>query len=122
MLRMCNDLLRRLSKASATVLCGRILILLAHFFQLSERSALNLSSRTNTHDTAVEEEEEEEAQPAAAADTDATMEDGEDQGQAIDREFHQQFWSLQAMFQVSVPSTLLLFGEGGGQLPPPAVT
>lgn len=106
MLRMCNDLLRRLSKASATVLCGRILIVLAHFFQLSERSALNLSSRTNTHDTALEEEEEEQ-QPAAAADAYATMEDGEDQGQAIDREFHQQFWSLQAMFQVSASPTVL---------------
>jgi THO complex subunit 1 len=104
MLRTCNDLLRRLSKASATVLCGRILILLAHFFQLSERSALNLSSRTNTHDTAVEEEEEEEQASAAV---DATMEDSEEQGQAIDREFHQQFWSLQAMFQVSTSSMML---------------
>jgi hypothetical protein len=51
MLRMCNELLRRLSKASATVLCGRILILLAHFFQLSERSALNLRCLTPPHAT-----------------------------------------------------------------------
>jgi hypothetical protein len=58
---------------------------------------LSRSSRTNTHETAVDEEEEEE--PAAAVELDSMVEDGEEQGQAIDREFHAQFWSLQAMFQ-----------------------
>ncbi|KAL6328091.1 hypothetical protein AAG906_033368 [Vitis piasezkii] len=38
MLRTCNQLLRRLSKANDVVFCGRILMFLAHFFPLSERS------------------------------------------------------------------------------------
>ena len=47
MLRTSNEMLRRLSKANNTVFCGRILMLLAHFFPLSERSALNLISKSN---------------------------------------------------------------------------
>nr|XP_016483759.1 PREDICTED: THO complex subunit 1-like [Nicotiana tabacum] len=38
MLRTCNQLLRRLSKANDVVFCGRIIMFLAHFFPLSERS------------------------------------------------------------------------------------
>ncbi|KAH8935144.1 hypothetical protein BDL97_17G013800 [Sphagnum fallax] len=40
MLRTCNQLLRCLSKANDVVFCGRILMFLAHFFPLSERSGL----------------------------------------------------------------------------------
>ncbi|XP_047154359.1 THO complex subunit 1-like [Vigna umbellata] len=40
MLRTCNQLLRRLSKANDVVFCGRILMFLAHFFPLSERSGI----------------------------------------------------------------------------------
>ncbi|KAL6495764.1 suppressor of the transcriptional defect of hpr1 by overexpression [Orobanche gracilis] len=42
MLRTCNQLLRRLSKANDVVFCGRIIMFLAHFFPLSERSAVNI--------------------------------------------------------------------------------
>ncbi|GLT64971.1 hypothetical protein SLA2020_374300 [Shorea laevis] len=48
MLRTCNQLLRRLSKASDVVFCGRILMFLAHFFPLSERSAVNIEEVFNT--------------------------------------------------------------------------
>ncbi|KAJ0605153.1 putative THO complex, subunit THOC1 protein [Helianthus annuus] len=54
MLRTCNQLLRRLSKANDVVFCGRIIMFLAHFFPLSERSAVNIkgvfnvSNETNT--------------------------------------------------------------------------
>ncbi|XP_042299168.1 THO complex subunit 1 isoform X1 [Sceloporus undulatus] len=39
LLRMCNDLLRRLSKSQNTVFCGRIQLFLARLFPLSEKSA-----------------------------------------------------------------------------------
>lgn len=42
LLRMCNDLLRRLSQAQNNVFCGRIQLFLARLFPLSEKSALNL--------------------------------------------------------------------------------
>ncbi|XP_029348171.1 THO complex subunit 1-like [Acyrthosiphon pisum] len=38
LLRMCNDLLCRLSRSRNTVFCGRILLFLAIFFPFSERS------------------------------------------------------------------------------------
>uniref|UniRef100_S4RFN5 Uncharacterized protein n=1 Tax=Petromyzon marinus TaxID=7757 RepID=S4RFN5_PETMA len=38
LLRMCNDLLRRLSKSQNTVFCGRIQLFLARLFPLSEKS------------------------------------------------------------------------------------
>ena len=38
LLRMCNEVLRRLSKASNTEFCGRVLVFLATAFPLSERS------------------------------------------------------------------------------------
>ncbi|GLT60141.1 hypothetical protein SLA2020_368420 [Shorea laevis] len=47
MLRTCNQLLRRLSKASDVVFCGRILMFLAHFFPLSEHSAVNIKEVFN---------------------------------------------------------------------------
>ena len=48
LLRMSNEMLRRLSKADNTVFCGRILMFLASVFPLSERSGVNLKSLVNT--------------------------------------------------------------------------
>lgn len=47
LLRMCNDLLRRLSRSQNTVFCGKILLFLAKFFPFSERSGLNIVSEFN---------------------------------------------------------------------------
>nr|CAG4636859.1 EOG090X0324 [Ceriodaphnia reticulata] len=47
LLRLCNDLLRRLSRSQNTVFCGRILLFLAKFFPFSERSGLNVVSEFN---------------------------------------------------------------------------
>uniref|UniRef100_A0A8C7LAE6 THO complex 1 n=1 Tax=Oncorhynchus kisutch TaxID=8019 RepID=A0A8C7LAE6_ONCKI len=47
LLRMCNDLMRRLYKSQNTVFCGRIQLFLARLFPLSEKSGLNLQSQFN---------------------------------------------------------------------------
>lgn len=47
LLRMCNDILRRLSRSQNTVFCGRIQLFLVNLFPLSEKSALNLMSHFN---------------------------------------------------------------------------
>uniref|UniRef100_A0A0N5APP6 Death domain-containing protein n=1 Tax=Syphacia muris TaxID=451379 RepID=A0A0N5APP6_9BILA len=47
-LRMCNDLLKRLSRTVNTSFCGQILVLLARALPLCEKSGLNLASRFNT--------------------------------------------------------------------------
>ena len=46
-LRTLNDLLRRLSKSTHTVFCGRILLFLANIFPLGERSGVNLRGEFN---------------------------------------------------------------------------
>ncbi|KAL2636416.1 hypothetical protein R1flu_007895 [Riccia fluitans] len=81
MLRTCNQLLRRLSKANDVVFCGRILMFLAHFFPLSERSAVNIKGIFNTSNETKYEKE----LPA-------------DGSHHIDFNFYKTFWSLQEHF------------------------
>ncbi|XP_024030380.1 THO complex subunit 1 [Morus notabilis] len=79
MLRTCNQLLRRLSKANDVVFCGRILMFLAHFFPLSERSAVNIKGVFNTSNQTKYEKEPPD-------------------GISIDFNFYKTFWSLQEHF------------------------
>ncbi|KAK7281638.1 hypothetical protein RIF29_09807 [Crotalaria pallida] len=79
MLRTCNQLLRRLSKANDVVFCGRILMFLARFFPLSERSALNIKGVFNTSNETKYEKEPFE-------------------GICIDFNFYETFWGLQEYF------------------------
>ncbi|XP_012459845.1 THO complex subunit 1 isoform X1 [Gossypium raimondii] len=79
MLRTCNQLLRRLSKANDVVFCGRILMFLAHFFPLSERSAVNIKGVFNTSNETKYEKDPPE-------------------GISVDFNFYRTFWSLQEYF------------------------
>ncbi|PHT74833.1 THO complex subunit 1, partial [Capsicum annuum] len=79
MLRTCNQLLRRLSKANDVVFCGRIIMFLAHFFPLSERSAVNIKGVFNTSNETKYETEAPE-------------------GISIDFNFYKTLWSLQEYF------------------------
>ncbi|XP_078161055.1 nuclear matrix protein-like protein [Carex rostrata] len=87
MLRTCNQLLRRLSKANDVVLCGRILMFLAHFFPLSERSAVNIKGVFNTSNETKYEKEASEGVP-------------------IDFKFYKTLWSLQEHFSNPAQTTL----------------
>eukprot|EP00887_Chlorella_sp_A99_P000489 scaffold17.g489.t1 len=59
LLRTCNLLLKRLSKAANAPLCGRILLFLAKFLSLTERSGVNLLGTFNTENvTPVEDVQE----------------------------------------------------------------
>ncbi|XP_045612877.1 THO complex subunit 1 isoform X2 [Procambarus clarkii] len=93
-LRMCNDLLRRLSRSQNTVFCGRILLFLARFFPFSERSGLNLVSEfnlenvttfTNVETTDMEDDDDEEK--------------GEETRLRLDYTLYTKFWSLQDFFR-----------------------
>ncbi|KAM7359809.1 THO complex 1-like protein Hpr1 isoform 2-T2 [Cochliomyia hominivorax] len=90
-LRMCNDLLRRLSRAQNTVFCGRILLFLSKFFPFSERSGLNIVSEFNLEnitDYGID-----------GKDLDDTLEDIEDIPIKIDYNLYCKFWSLQDFFR-----------------------
>uniref|UniRef100_A0A1D1XVT7 THO complex subunit 1 n=1 Tax=Anthurium amnicola TaxID=1678845 RepID=A0A1D1XVT7_9ARAE len=87
MLRTCNQLLRRLSKANDVVFCGRILMFLAHFFPLSERSAVNIKGVFNTSNETKYEKDAPDGVP-------------------VDFNFYKTFWSLQEHFRNPASATL----------------
>ncbi|XP_041987255.1 THO complex subunit 1 [Aricia agestis] len=96
LLRMCNDLLRRLSRSQNTVFCGRILLFLAKFFPFSERSGLNIVSEFNLENVT-----------EFGGDSSSTLKDAldedlvitEDKKIAIDYNLYCRFWSLQDFFR-----------------------
>ena len=83
LLRLCNAMVKRLSKSNDTVFRGRILMFLATVLSISDRSGVNLRGVFNT-DNATEFDEAGAAQPDAA--------DG------ADLEFYKKFWALQKLF------------------------
>ncbi|XP_043990173.1 THO complex subunit 1 isoform X2 [Gambusia affinis] len=110
LLRMCNDLLRRLSKSQNTVFCGRIQLFLARLFPLSEKSGLNLQSQFNLDNITVFNKNEQESTLGQKTDEkEDTMEVeegemGEDDAPApcsipIDYNLYRKFWMLQDYFR-----------------------
>ncbi|KAL3868154.1 hypothetical protein ACJMK2_040988 [Sinanodonta woodiana] len=104
LLRMCNDLLRRLSKSQNTVFCGRIQMFLARLFPLSEKSALNLMSQFNLENITVFTSTQADIKPKKAeTDTQMEVEEGETDEQTssvpIDYNLYRRFWSLQDFFR-----------------------
>uniref|UniRef100_H3CSS6 THO complex 1 n=2 Tax=Tetraodon nigroviridis TaxID=99883 RepID=H3CSS6_TETNG len=111
LLRMCNDLLRRLSKSQNTVFCGRIQLFLARLFPLSEKSGLNLQSQFNLDNITVFNKNEQESslgQKHAEEKEDGMEveegEMGEEDAPApcsipIDYNLYRKFWTLQDYFR-----------------------
>ena len=111
LLRMCNDLLRRLSSSQNTVFCGRIQLFLARLFPLSEKSALNFMSHFNLENVTTYSKRApsgtEPAKTAGAgkADEEEAMEvEGEepqvsDSAGPIDYDLYEKLWSLQDIYR-----------------------
>uniref|UniRef100_A0A8C6ZZQ8 THO complex subunit 1 n=2 Tax=Nothoprocta perdicaria TaxID=30464 RepID=A0A8C6ZZQ8_NOTPE len=111
LLRMCNDLLRRLSKSQNTVFCGRIQLFLARLFPLSEKSGLNLQSQfnlenvtvfnTNEHESTLGQKHSEDREEGMDVEE---GEMGDDEAPTscsipIDYNLYRKFWSLQDYFR-----------------------
>jgi THO complex subunit 1 len=102
LLRMCNELLRKLSKAHNTEFCGRVLSFLSYVFPLTERSAINVAGKYNEANI-TEFEEEEEFMAAEAADPDlsektneTTVDKGSKDDEApVDYRLYKTLWGLQ---------------------------
>ncbi|XP_071491499.1 THO complex subunit 1-like [Diadema antillarum] len=108
-LRMCNDLLRRLSKSQNMVFCGRIQLFLARFFPLDERSGLNLMSNFHVDNVTIYNKTKLEgplrARLLQGIDKQDSMdfEEGE-MGDTpsftpVDYQLYRRFWSLQDFFR-----------------------
>ncbi|KAK2989882.1 hypothetical protein RJ640_015214, partial [Escallonia rubra] len=113
MLRTCNQLLRRLSKANDVVFCGRIIMFLAHFFPLSERSAVNIKGVFNTSNETNYEKEAPDGKRNlliylcfCSYNQAQVPSEHLFSGISIDFNFYKTFWSLQEYF--SNPASLTL--------------
>ncbi|XP_064549731.1 THO complex subunit 1 [Drosophila montana] len=96
LLRMCNDLLRRLSRTQNTVFCGRILLFLSKFFPFSERSGLNIVSEFNLDnftEYGLDSKDHDDIENKELEDT------AEDIPLKIDYDLYCKFWSLQDFFR-----------------------
>ena len=104
LLRMSNDLLRRLSSAQNTIFCGRIQLFLARLFPLSEKSALNLMSHFNLDNVTTYNK-------GAGQGTAEVVVGGEDEGELmeveeqgddaslpVDFNLYHKLWALQDLF------------------------
>ena len=107
MLRVANYLLRRLSPAHHTALCGRVMMFLAYAFELSERSGVNLLGAFNEGNvTEVEDagaflSSERDAAGAEDATRKLLLEQGADDsggGPAVNYALYARFWELQRFF------------------------
>ncbi|XP_040176067.1 THO complex subunit 1 [Anopheles arabiensis] len=102
LLRMCNDLLRRLSRSQNTVFCGRILLFLAKFFPFSERSGLNIISEFNLENITeygMDGNEMAVDQLSGGADPEVDGEPAEENKLKIDYNLYCKFWALQDFFR-----------------------
>lgn len=96
LLRMCNDLLRRLSRSQRTVFCGRILLFLAKFFPFSERSGLNIVSEFNVENITEFGSEKSEEDVSQQMEVDGEKTDAKI---SIDYNLYRKFWALQDFFR-----------------------
>ncbi|KAF8941544.1 THO complex subunit 1 transcription elongation factor-domain-containing protein [Dissophora ornata] len=139
-LRLCNELLRRLSKTKNTKSCGRISMLLSSIFPITERSGVNLKGDFNTDNiTLIESDdmtvvpdltpphprkEDETRVPSAESmdvdeDSNAAPKDEKKAGDSIKTElnFYAEFWGLQAFFcnpatLINSPKNIAKFQQG----------
>lgn len=118
-LRSCNELLRRLSRAEDAVFCGRVFIFLFQSFPLGDKSAVNLRGEFHVENRTVFDEENPQSLEQDAMDLDShgdkindlsestkTKDDGlsgavkekeESDELGIDK-LYSTFWTLQAVF------------------------
>ena len=102
LLRMSNDLLRRLSTSQNTVFCGRIQLFLARLFPLSERSGLNLMSQFNYENVTTYTRSADQKDKTTASEMEV---DDREAGELtpstvpIDFNLYRKFWALQDYFR-----------------------
>ena len=101
LLRICNDLLRRLSRTQNTVFCGRILLFLAKFFPFSERSGLNVISEFNLDNTTNFNQEEEEKENGNSEETKekSAKSESDDPTVKVNSNLYRKFWLIQDFFR-----------------------
>lgn len=101
-LRCCNELLRRLSRAEDTVFCGRVFIYLFQSFPLGDKSSVNLRGEFHVENVTAYDE----IQPQVEGVDESMDVDGQDKKEHVDgteekanlNDLYPVFWSLQSLF------------------------
>ncbi|TFB01773.1 THO complex subunit 1 [Trichoderma ghanense] len=118
-LRTCNELLRRLSRAEDTAFCGRVFIFMFQSFPLGDRSSVNLRGEYHVENVTNYERTEDDSKMEIDTQTDTSKEQGDskaatkngaqDSNKALDPDtLYPMFWSLQESFS----QPLKLFDTG----------
>ncbi|KAH0490158.1 hypothetical protein TgHK011_001639 [Trichoderma gracile] len=118
-LRSCNELLRRLSRAEDTAFCGRVFIFMFQSFPLGDRSSVNLRGEYHVENVTNYERTDEDSKMEIDTQTDTAKEQGDAKGatkngaqessKALDPDtLYPMFWSLQESFS----QPLKLFDTG----------
>ncbi|KAK4068226.1 uncharacterized protein Triagg1_7469 [Trichoderma aggressivum f. europaeum] len=118
-LRSCNELLRRLSRAEDTAFCGRVFIFMFQSFPLGDRSSVNLRGEYHVENVTAFEIAEDDDSKMEVDTNDAPKEQGDaktgakngtqDSSKALDSDtLYPLFWSLQESFS----QPLRLFDAG----------
>ncbi|PTB62237.1 hypothetical protein BBK36DRAFT_68618 [Trichoderma citrinoviride] len=118
-LRSCNELLRRLSRAEDTAFCGRVFIFMFQSFPLGDRSSVNLRGEYHVENVTSYERSEDDSKMEIDTQTDTPKEQGDtkaatkngaqDSSKALDPDtLYPMFWSLQESFS----QPLKLFDTG----------
>lgn len=105
LLRLCNDLLRRVSRTQNTVYSGRILMYLSTAYPLSERSGVNLRGDFNKDNVTHYEGEGIEDDEADMMTEEGASEDLAHQ----EARFYRRFWGMQKFF--SNPPSIFVEGN-----------
>eukprot|EP01132_Coremiostelium_polycephalum_P000594 gene594-740_t len=103
LLKICIELLKRLSRSTNPDSCGRILMFLAYVFPLSDPSGLNIKGDHNIHNI----QDELDLTNLMQFDESTTTEPQEEEKTTVDHNFYRQFWGLQIIFQN--PQSILNF-------------
>lgn len=104
-LRCCNELLRRLSRAEDTVFCGRVFIYLFQSFPLGDKSSVNLRGEFHVENVTTYDDDNQEHEDAggrmeidgAKKNTNGKQTDGAD-GKVDLNDLYPVFWSMQSLF------------------------
>ncbi|RKP22739.1 THO complex subunit 1 transcription elongation factor-domain-containing protein, partial [Syncephalis pseudoplumigaleata] len=104
LLRICNELLRKLAKTDGSEFLGRVMVFLANAFPLSDPSGVNQAGHFNVANTTLYEAKIADAEEEAAA---SKEKQSWVTGVDSDYAFYHVFWSLQPFFN----QPTLLFGE-----------
>lgn len=103
-LRCCNELLRRLSRAEDTVFCGRVFIYLFQSFPLGDKSSVNLRGEFHVENvTTYDEDDQEHGTVNGEMEVDATTKVINGSQNSVDEntdlnKLYPIFWSMQSLF------------------------